>query len=182
MAKTVYDWSYKNLRTGDHLFRLYRFDVGKWRLQAGHVEVLENYILRFLLANKAHTVSLLGLASSTGSEKFNLRLSLQRAMTVRGFLLGRGAQVSQLEDSLYGSLARGEGPARVAAGGQDNIEDAMWRAVEIRCNQHRRDQMWQQFEEQTRQRRDRAFETGSMESLGPMPTPHMPPPFPIFGE
>jgi outer membrane protein OmpA-like peptidoglycan-associated protein len=88
MSKRPYYVEYHSYKNGGHLFRLYNFDIGKWSFQTDHRYALQEFVLRFLRANPVHTVSLLGLASSTGTERFNMRLSKMRALAVQSYLLG----------------------------------------------------------------------------------------------
>ena len=47
-------------------------------------------VANFLLSNKVQRLSVVGHTDEVGSDAFNLRLSLQRAETVRHFLIGQG--------------------------------------------------------------------------------------------
>jgi outer membrane protein OmpA-like peptidoglycan-associated protein len=119
----------KWLKSGIWL-RLYNFPVNRWNLQPDHKLWLDDLAVSFLNENSAHTFVVVGIASRTGPEAYNLVLSQKRAQEVFQYLKNRhvgGQSDARLDSSVIGG---GEGPAQ-AAGQRGNTEDGYFRAVEI---------------------------------------------------
>ncbi|MBS0532230.1 MAG: hypothetical protein JSS22_22950 [Proteobacteria bacterium] len=108
--------------TSAKVARLFNFDIAQDRLKPEHKTWLIQFAIPLL--RNGGSMSIIGLASTTGTDSFNSNLSKQRADSVIAFLrtnLPKGFAV-QFE------LALGEEAARIA-GLRDNVEDEKWRAI-----------------------------------------------------
>src|SRR5467141_3260878 len=69
---------------------LFNFDIGSSKLKPAHERFLNQGILTILEANGEHKVGLVGRASRSGPDSFDLKLSRQRAEAVAALLTRAG--------------------------------------------------------------------------------------------
>lgn len=102
---------------------LYNFDVGSAVLKPAHIQYLASNVPPLLLSNDVKAV-VVGLASPSGPDAFNLTLSKSRADSVASFIKGLNPtnSLASLEIKL------GEAAAQLA-GLKDGSEDGRWRGV-----------------------------------------------------
>lgn len=103
--------------------KLYDFDVGKARVKAEHESWLNSVVVPLL--RRGGSVTIIGLASRTGSDDFNMELSEKRNAAVLAVLR---KQVPTFNVSQQ--VAKGESAAKFA-GEKDGTERNTWRAVII---------------------------------------------------
>lgn len=109
----------------DHVVRLANFDIGSSHLKPQHASHLQTVVAPVLRAGGS--VRLIGLASRTSSNQFNMHLSNERANSVLQCLraaAGPGFAVAS-------SAGHGEEAAAVA-GIADGVEHPNWRSVIVR--------------------------------------------------
>jgi hypothetical protein len=103
---------------------LFNFDIDDATLKPEHQTWLNDNLVP-LLSIQGASVALRGTASRSGNAAYNKQLSDKRVETVRNFLLGKGARMTQLTAS-----STGENEAK-AAGQADGSEDARFRSVVV---------------------------------------------------
>jgi outer membrane protein OmpA-like peptidoglycan-associated protein len=105
---------------------LFNYAIGSATMRYEHKLWLDQMAIPFLKQNRDRTVSLFGLASRSGSDDFNRKLSQWRAEKIHAYLRSRGVNKDQFEDD----TAMGE---QLAAdfGEADGTEDMMFRAVQV---------------------------------------------------
>jgi hypothetical protein len=104
--------------------RLFNFDVAKASLKREHRDWLISEVVPIL--KKGGIVSVVGLASPSYTEKFNLKLSRQRRDEIIAFL----RRSSSVSFRVIFAVGAGEFAARFS-GLADNVEDDRWRGVQI---------------------------------------------------
>ncbi|MGH2362903.1 MAG: hypothetical protein ACRDGM_20435 [bacterium] len=109
---------------------LYDFDIGSPILKPRHRDWLNTNVPSSLTADSS--VLIVGLASRTGSDAFNLSLSKLRALSVENLIQGLAAAKARPLVDL--SVALGEEAARIA-GLKDGVEDERWRGVFLNIGQ-----------------------------------------------
>jgi hypothetical protein len=110
---------------------LYDFDVDSSALKPEHIQWLEKTVTPY--RNRDMTALIIGLASRTGSNDWNLSLSRRRAASV-------SSQLFVLKPTRFLTEARvavGEEAAKIA-GLQDRVEDGRWRSVFINIHDPKR--------------------------------------------
>jgi hypothetical protein len=101
---------------------LYNFDISQTLLKPEHVEWLKYAVVPYL--KRGGSLTIIGLASRTGSDESNKRLSQRRIDSVINFL----RRQSPNNFAVRAQMAMGEGAAEFA-GARDNSEDEKWRGV-----------------------------------------------------
>jgi OOP family OmpA-OmpF porin len=93
------------------------FDLGKATIRAKSYPTLDR--VAALLVEKNFSLKLAGHTDNTGSAALNMRLSKDRAESVKGYLVGKGANPSRIEATGYG-MAQPIATNKTAAGRQQN--------------------------------------------------------------
>jgi hypothetical protein len=83
-------------------FLLFNFNIGSPKLKPAHERFLREGILVILEANDDHTVRLVGRASRSGPDSFDLKLSHQRAEAVASFLTRAGIDPKRIQVDFIG--------------------------------------------------------------------------------
>jgi hypothetical protein len=107
---------------------LYEFDVASPLLKPQHRDWLEKNMIPYLTPPQA--VFIIGLASRTGPDGFNMTLSSSRAQNVEKALQDLAGANGRRLPNLRIRIALGEEAARIA-GMADGVEDERYRAVLI---------------------------------------------------
>jgi hypothetical protein len=103
---------------------LFNFDVGSPSLKLEHWDMLRSWVVPYL--RKGHSISIVGLASRTGSTAYNQKLSQDRADNTLRFLK------SEVREGFNARSVIGFGELKAAAEGErDNTEDPRFRSVLI---------------------------------------------------
>ena len=93
------------------------FDLGKATIRAKSYETLNR--VAALLVEKNFSLKLAGHTDNTGSKELNLRLSKERAESVKAYLVSQGANASRIEATGYG-MGQPIATNKTAAGRQQN--------------------------------------------------------------
>ena len=107
---------------------LYNFDVDSSTLKPQHTDWLAKSLKPYFSSNK-HRGTIVGLASRTGRNDHNMRLSRARAHAVEAAVLRLDPSAPRIHT--YVTAALGEEMARVS-GQADNTEDGRWRGVMLK--------------------------------------------------
>ncbi|RWU05592.1 OmpA family protein [Pedobacter chitinilyticus] len=93
------------------------FDLGKATIRSKSYETLNR--VAALLVEKNFSLKLAGHTDNTGSKELNLRLSKERAESVKAYLVSQGANASRIEATGYG-MGQPIATNKTAAGRQQN--------------------------------------------------------------
>lgn len=93
------------------------FDLGKATIRSKSYPTLDR--VAALLVEKNFSLKLAGHTDNTGSAALNMRLSKDRAESVKGYLVGKGANPSRIEATGYG-MAQPIATNKTATGRQKN--------------------------------------------------------------
>ncbi|WP_316804712.1 DUF6089 family protein [Pedobacter nototheniae] len=93
------------------------FDLGKATIRAKSYATLNR--VAALLVEKNFSLKLAGHTDNTGSKQLNLRLSKERAESVKAYLVSQGANASRIEATGYG-MGQPIATNKTAAGRQQN--------------------------------------------------------------
>jgi len=93
------------------------FDLGKATIRAHSLPSLDK--VADLLISKNFSLKLAGHTDNTGSAELNMRLSKDRAESVKAYLVSKGANASRIEATGYG-MTQPIASNKTAAGRQDN--------------------------------------------------------------
>lgn len=85
----------------DEAIKDLEFDLGKATIRAASYPSLDR--VAELLVNKHFSLKLAGHTDNTGSNALNMRLSKERAESVKSYLVSKGANASRIEAVGYGS-------------------------------------------------------------------------------
>lgn len=85
----------------DEAIKDLEFDLGKATIRAASFPSLDR--VAELLVNKHFSLKLAGHTDNTGSNTLNMRLSKERAESVKAYLVSKGANASRIEAVGYGS-------------------------------------------------------------------------------
>jgi outer membrane protein OmpA-like peptidoglycan-associated protein len=80
------------------------FDIAKSAISDNNAEVLSQ-VLAILNANASASIVLSGHTDNSGAEKFNQKLSMQRSMQVKNYLVKKGIDASRLKTVGQGELS-----------------------------------------------------------------------------
>lgn len=110
---------------------IYNFEVGRADLKKEHTDVLDQFVVPAIKAGG--NIKLLGIASTTGADAANRRLSEARCTSVERFLRGRAGTKFAISKNIGmgEAIAKAFKSADLKGGTDDNVESEVWRGVVI---------------------------------------------------